>query len=70
MWDSKWIGQRSFVGKPVGKRSLERPRCRNKGNVNMVVIEIMWEGLYWVYVAGGKDIWWAVVNTIVNIRVP
>jgi hypothetical protein len=58
------------MGKPVGKRSLERPRRRYKGNINMDLTEIIWEGVYWVCVARGRDIWWAVVHTVVNIRVP
>ena len=58
------------MGKPVGKRSLERSRRRYRDNVNMDLTEIMLEGEYWVYVARDKDIWWAVVHTVVNIRVP
>jgi hypothetical protein len=70
VWGKKLIGQRVFVGKPVVKRSLERPRRRYKDNVNTDLTEIMWEGVYWVYVARDKDIWWAVAHTVVNIRVP
>jgi hypothetical protein len=58
------------VGKLVGKRSVERPRRRYKDNVNMDLTEIILEGVYWIYVARDKDICWAVVHTVVNIRVP
>ena len=43
------------MGKPVGKRSLERPRSRYKDNVIMGLTEIIWEGVYWVYVARDKE---------------
>jgi hypothetical protein len=60
------------VGKPVGKMLFERPRRRYKDNVNMDLTEIILEGIqvYWVCVAQDKDIWWAVVHTVVKIRVP
>jgi hypothetical protein len=60
------------VGKPVGKRSFERPRRRYKDNVNMDLTEIILEGIqvYWVYVARDKDTWWAAVCKVVNVRVP
>ena len=58
------------MGKPVGKRSLEKPRRRYQENVNMDLTEMICEGVFWVYFARSKDIWWAVVHSVVNIRVP
>jgi len=60
------------MGKPIGKRSFERPRRGYKDNVNMDLTQIILESIqvYWVYVARDKDIWWAVVYTVVNIPVP
>jgi len=29
-----------------------------------------WEGADWIHVAQDRDQWWAVVNTVTNLRVP
>jgi hypothetical protein len=36
------------MGKPVGKRLLERPRCRLVDNIKMNLREIGWNGLIWL----------------------
>jgi hypothetical protein len=36
----------------------------------MDVREIGWEGVDWIHLAQGKDWWRAVVNTVMNLRVP
>jgi hypothetical protein len=33
---------RLLVGKPEGKRSLERPRSRRVNNIKMNIVEIEW----------------------------
>jgi hypothetical protein len=37
---------RTFVGKPEGKRSLGRLRCRWVDNVKMGLTEIGWDGIF------------------------
>jgi hypothetical protein len=36
----------------------------------MDVREIEWEGVYRIYLAQDRDQWWALVNTVMNLRVP
>ena len=59
-----------FVGKPEGGRPLGRPRCRLKDNIKMDLQEVGWWGIYWIGVAQGRDRWGAVVNALMNLRVP
>jgi hypothetical protein len=53
------------IGKSEGKRSLGRPRCRGEDNIKMDV-----RGIGWMHVTQDKDQWRAVVNTVMNVRVP
>jgi hypothetical protein len=39
------------VGKPVGKRSLGRPRCRWVNNIKMDLREIGLDGMDWIDLA-------------------
>jgi hypothetical protein len=49
---------RVFVGKPEGKRPMERSRCRWKGNINLDLQEVgVWTGLGWLKIdTGGGDL--------------
>jgi hypothetical protein len=58
---------RLLVGKPEGKRSLGRPRRRRVDNIKMDLGEIEWSG---VSLAQNKDKWRALVNSMINLRVP
>jgi hypothetical protein len=35
-----------LVGKPEGKRTLERPRCRWEDSIKIYLKEIVWSGCY------------------------
>jgi hypothetical protein len=61
---------RILVGKPEGKRPLGRPSRRWVDNIRMDLGEIGWDGLDWVDLAQDRDQWWALVNTVMNLRVP
>jgi hypothetical protein len=61
---------RVLVGKPEGKRALGRPRRRWVENTEMDLREIGWDGMDWIDVAQDKDKWRALVNTVMNLRVP
>jgi hypothetical protein len=53
---------RILVGKPEGKRPLERPRRRWVDNIKM-------DGVDWIELAQDRDQWRALVNTVMNLRV-
>jgi hypothetical protein len=61
---------RILVGKPEGKRPLGRPRRRWLDNIKIDLVELGWDGLYWVDLARNRDQWRALVNTVMNLRVP
>jgi hypothetical protein len=60
---------RVLVGKPKGKRPLERPRRRWEDGIKMDLREIGWEGVEWIHLAQDRDRWRAVVNAVMNLRV-
>jgi hypothetical protein len=60
---------RVLVGRPEGKRPLERPRRRWEDGIRMDLREIGWGGVEWIQLAQDRDRWWAVVNAVMNLRV-
>jgi hypothetical protein len=58
------------VGTPEGKRSLGIPRRRWEDNIRMDLREIGWGGMDWIDLAQDRDQWRALVNTIMDVRVP
>jgi hypothetical protein len=58
-----------LAGKPEGKRPLGRPRGRWV-DIRMALGEIGWDGVDWIDVAQDRDQWRALVNTVMNLRVP
>jgi hypothetical protein len=61
---------RILVGKPEGRRPLGRPRRRWVDNIKIDLREIMWDGVDWIDLAQNRDQWRALVNTVMNLRVP
>jgi hypothetical protein len=61
---------RVLVGKPEGRRPLGRPRRRWEDNIKMVLREVVREGMDWINLAQDRDRWRALVNTVMNLRVP
>ena len=57
------------VGKPEGKRPLAIPRRRWEDNIKMDLQEVGGGG-DWMELAQDRDRWWALVNTVKNLRVP
>jgi hypothetical protein len=77
----KWVGHvarmgakryayRILVRRPNGKRPLGRPRRRWVDNIKMDLREIGWDGVYWIDVGQDRDQWRALVNMVMNFRVP
>ena len=60
---------RVLVGKPEGKRPLGRPRHRWEDNIKMDLREVGGVG-DWMELAQDRDRWRALVNTVMNFRVP
>jgi hypothetical protein len=61
---------RILLGRPEGKRPLGRPRCRWKDNIKMDLQEVRWEDMDWIALAQDRDRWRALVNAVMNLRVP
>jgi len=61
---------RVLVGKPEGKRQLGRPKHRWEDNINMDFQEVGCWCMDWIELAQDRDRWRALVNTVMNIRVP
>jgi hypothetical protein len=49
---------------------LGRPRRRWVDNIKMDLREIEWDGVDWVDMAQDRDQWRALVNMVLNLRVP
>ena len=61
---------RVLVGKLEGKRPLKRHRCRWKDNIKMGLQEEGGGGMHWIELAQDGDRWRALVNAVMNLRVP
>jgi hypothetical protein len=61
---------RLLVGKPEGKRPLGRPRRRWVDNIKMGLLEIGWGGVDWIGLAQDRKKCRALVNAVMNLRVP
>jgi hypothetical protein len=61
---------RVLVGESEGKRPLGSPRRRWLNNIKMGLREIGWDGMDWIDLAQDRDQRRALVNTVINLRVP
>jgi hypothetical protein len=77
----RWVGHvarmgekrntyRLLVGKPEGKRPLGRPRCRWIDNIKMDLLETGFNVVDWIGLAQNRYRWRALVNLVMNLRVP
>jgi hypothetical protein len=61
---------RLLVGKQEGKKPLGRPRCNLVDNIKIDLGDIGWGGVDWIGLAQDRDKWRALVNSVMNLRVP
>jgi hypothetical protein len=61
---------RLVVGKPVGRRPLGRPRRRWVDNIRIDLGEVEWGDVNWIGLAQDRNRWRALVNSVLNLRVP
>jgi hypothetical protein len=61
---------RILVGKPEAKRPLGRPRRRRVDTIKMDLKETGCSGMHWIDLSQDRDQWSALVNTVMNLRVP
>ena len=61
---------RVLVGKPEGKRPLERPRRRWVDNIRTDLQEVGCGYMDWIGLAQDRDRWRTLVSAVMNFRVP
>jgi hypothetical protein len=61
---------RLWVGKPEGKGPQGRPRRMWIDNIEMDFLEIKLGGVDWISLAKDRYRWRALVNAVMNLRVP
>jgi hypothetical protein len=77
----RWVGHvacmgdgigafRILVGIPEGRRPLRKPRRRWEDNIKMDLQEVGWNGVAWFGMAPDRERWRALVNAVMNLRVP
>jgi len=61
---------RVLVEKPEGRRPLGKPRHRWEDNNKIDLQEVGCGGMDWIELAQVTDRWQALVNAVMNVRVP
>jgi hypothetical protein len=60
---------RILMGKPGGKRPFGRPRSGSEDGIRMDLRENGWGSVDWIQLAQDRDLWRALVNTVMNLLV-
>jgi hypothetical protein len=55
---------------PEGKKALGRPRRRWVDNIRMDLGQMGWGDVDWIGLAKDRNRWTALVNSVLNLRVP
>jgi hypothetical protein len=59
-----------LVGEPEMNKLFGRPRCKREDKITVDLREIGWEAVDWIHLAWNRGQWQAVVNTVMNLRLP
>jgi hypothetical protein len=59
-----------LVEKFAGMMPLGTCRRRWEDSIGMDLREIWWEGVDWIHLDQNRDQWRALVNAVMNVRVP
>jgi hypothetical protein len=68
--EEKRNAYRILIENPEGKRQLGRRTSRWVDNIKMDLREVGWDGMDWIDLAQDRDQWRALVNAVMNLRVP
>jgi hypothetical protein len=58
------------VGKPEGRKPLGKPRRTWVDIIKIDLVEVEWDDVDWIGLAQDRNRWRAVVNSVLNLRVP
>ena len=61
---------RVLIGKPEGKGPLRRLRHRWEDNIKIDLQEVGCGGMDWIELAEDRNRWRALVNAVMNLRLP
>jgi hypothetical protein len=71
MGEEKKNAYRLLVGKPEGRRPLGRPRLSGRWyHIKMDLAEVGWGDVDWIGLAQDRGRWRALVNSVLNLRIP
>jgi hypothetical protein len=60
---------KGFSGKARRKKPTEGPRRKRDGSIRMELTQISWGCMEWIHLAQERNVWRALVNTVVNLQV-
>jgi hypothetical protein len=68
----RWAGHVARMGETRNAYRIlgERTKRRWVDNIKMNLREIGWDGIHWIELAQDRDQWRALVNAVMNLRVP
>jgi hypothetical protein len=61
---------RALIGRPAGKGPHVRSRRTWEDNIKIDLQRMGWGGMDWINLSEGRDRWRALVNAVINLRVP